>query len=243
MGCNTAMRSFLVALGAAIISTGCGSDGISGPRSSGPIGTLGSGTGSDSTTSPADTTSPPPDSVTAAALALASQSPPPPPPAQPAPPGPPQPAITRQHALKKSITVTQTIGPRGGQIKIEQAGLTVVFSKGALPQNTTITVTADAGSLISYEFGPHGTQFQAPVAIEQDMQQTTIGSRTDQAKKLYGGYMPDGISDIAGDSAKVSETHQSLTSLGIDGTGKPQLKQSVFTIWHFSGYILIGARQ
>jgi hypothetical protein len=147
----------------------------------------------------------------------------------------------RQHPLKANVTVTQTIGPNGGQIKIPQAGLTVIFSKGAVQQSTNITVTADAGSLISYEFGPHGTQFLAPVAIEQDMQQTTAGPHPDQT--LYGGYMPDGVADIVSDSARVSEMHQSLTNAGVDNSGKPQMKQAVFTVWHFSGYILIGARR
>ena len=243
MGRSIIVRSFLTGLGVAIISTACGSDSVSGPQSpsNAAVGAQGSAAAGDTTVAaPVDTT--PPDSIAAAALAAAAESPPPAP-APAGPTGPPQPAITRKQPLKKSVTTTQVIGPKGGKIKIGQVGLTVVFSKGALLQNTKITITADAGSLISYEFGPHGTQFSAPVAIEQDMQQTTAGGNTAQASNLYGGYMPDGTSDIARDSASVSEMHKAQTSVGTDDSGKPQLKQSVFVVWHFSGYILIGARR
>jgi hypothetical protein len=135
------------------------------------------------------------------------------------------------------------IGPKGGQIKIGEAGLTVVFSKGAVLQNTTITVTADSGSLVSYEFGPHGTQFLAPVAIEQDMQKTTFAGKPDKATTLYGGYLLHGAADIKGDSANVSEFHAAQSSVGIDSFGKKQLKDAVYVVWHFSGYILISTRQ
>jgi hypothetical protein len=151
--------------------------------------------------------------------------------------------VTRNHPLSKSITVSGVIGPKGGQIKIGEAGLTVVFSKGAVLQNTTITVTADAGSLVSYEFGPHGTQFLAPVAIEQDMQKTTFGGKPDKAATLYGGYLLHGTSDIVGDSAKVSEFHAAQSSVSTDSFGKKQLKDAVYVVWHFSGYILISGRQ
>lgn len=231
---GTIVRSFLSGLGVIAALTACGSDSLSGPQTQAALA-------ADSSAAAVDTVPPTPDSLTAAALATASESPPPPADSVIAP-GPPQPAIMRSDPLKKAVTVNRVIGAKGGEIKIPQVGLTVIISPGAVLQNTEITVTADAGSLISYEFGPHGTQFLAPVAIEQDMQQTTIGAKTDQATKLYGGYMPHGTSDIAGDSARVSEIHQAQTSVGPDSLGRPSLKQSVFIVWHFSGYILIGAR-
>jgi hypothetical protein len=239
MGRTSLVGSLLWGLGVAVVITACGGDSISGPRTG--LSGSGSGASGDSVVVVVDTTPPDPDSVTAAAMASAAESPPPPPPATPAPVGAPQPAVMRLHPLKKSITVKQVVGPRGGQIKIPQAGLTVVFSKGALTESTTITVTAESGSLVRYEFGPHGTQFQAPVAIEQDMSQTTIYGNVKLAATLSGGYLPDGVADLKGDSARVSEKHPTQTSTGSDGHGNQQMKQSVFVVWHFSGYILIGA--
>jgi hypothetical protein len=151
--------------------------------------------------------------------------------------------VTRIHPLTQAITVSGVIGPKGGQIKIGEAGLTVVFSKGAVLQNTTITVTADSGSLVSYEFSPHGTQFLAPVAVEQDMHKTTFDLKKSQTANLYGGYLAHGTTDITGDSAKVSEFHAAQTSVGTDSSGKPQLNDAAYVVWHFSGYILISARQ
>ncbi|MDQ2890136.1 MAG: hypothetical protein M3R65_06215 [Gemmatimonadota bacterium] len=218
MRSKTVVRSFLTGLGIALLATACTPERVSGPQAVASTA-----------------------SATASIMASASKAGP----VASFPPGPAsdqlRPAITRKHALKSDITVTQVIGAKGGTIHIGKAGLTVVFSPGALLQKTPITVTANAGSLISYEFGPHGTQFYAPVAIEQDMKQTTIDKKISQANNLFGGYMPNGTSDIVGDSARVTELHKSHTTIGVDYFGKPQMKTSVFIVWHFSGYILISA--
>lgn len=247
----TVFRTFFGGLGVVLLATACGGDNIAGPPPGNPIGV--SASVSDSSAA---------DSLTAAALAQAAAAGPsgstvpgtpttPPPPDSsntPSPPAPaadstPRPGITRSHPLVSDITVSGVIGPKGGEIKIGEAGLTVVFSKGAVLQNTTITVTADAGSLVSYEFGPHGTQFLAPVAIEQDMHKTTFDIKASQTATLYGGYLAHGTSDITGTSAKVAELHATQTSVGADSSGKPQLKSAVYVVWHFSGYILISGRQ
>ncbi len=223
MSRNTAVRSFLTGLGVAVLVIACTPENISAPPTAATNASIGPSASKGSQAPPAGgQLAPGSNSGTADSLL---------------------PAITRKHELKSAVTVTQVIGIKGGTIKIGQAGLTVVFSPGALLQDTPITVTADAGSLISYEFGPHGTQFHAPVAIEQDMKQTSIDKKIDQANSLYGGYMPLGTGDIVGDSASVSELHHAETSIGIDPLGKPELKTSVFIVWHFSGYILIGARR
>jgi hypothetical protein len=153
-----------------------------------------------------------------------------------------QPAIGRKKALKTDVTVTKVIGAKGGTISIKQAGLTVTFAPGALLQDTRITATANSGSLVSYDFGPHGTQFHAPVTITQDMRQTVIDRKLEQADSLFGGYMPNGIADISGDSVNVSEVHKSDTKIGTDWLGRKVMTTSSFIVSHFSGYILISGR-
>jgi hypothetical protein len=152
------------------------------------------------------------------------------------------PAIGRKQALQSNITVSKVIGVKGGTISIGQAGLTVTFAPGALLQDTRITATANAGPLVSYDFGPHGTQFHAPVTITQNMRQTAIDRKVEQADSLFGGYMPNGIADISGDSVNVSEVHKSDTKIGTDWLGRKVMTSSSFIVSHFSGYILISGR-
>lgn len=212
------VRSFLTGLGVALIATACTPENISAPVAlASPAGSI---------LGPSAAKAPPKDPKGMASADTGSF----------------QQAIQRKHALKSDITVTQVIGVKGGTLRIPQAGLTIEFAPGALTMNTPITATALAGSLVAYEFGPHGTQFQAPVTITQDMKQTTIDKKASQADSLFGGYMPQGAADINGDSVHVSEMHKSDTKVGKDFFGGKVLKSTSFVVPHFSGYILISGR-
>lgn len=219
---KSAVRTLVVGIGVALLATACTPEGVSAPQSL----TASAATGV--VVAPLASTHPDAVPATAAGSGDAASF---------------QMAVTRKHALKSDITKTQVIGSQGGKIKIDKAGLTVVFSPGALLRDTPITVTANAGTLVSYEFGPHGTQFHAPVNIEQDMKQTTSAKKLRQANTLFGGYMVHGVSDIVGDSVKVTELHKSDTKIGKDSLGRPELKKSTFVVSHFSGYILISTRR
>jgi hypothetical protein len=152
------------------------------------------------------------------------------------------PVVQRQRALDHSITVTGVIGAAGGTISIAEAGLTVTFSRGAVSTPTLITVTADAGSAVSYEFGPHGIQFNAPVTIRQDMSLTTLVDDPAAASSIRGGYTADGLSDVIGGLlARVAELLNATTTTVVGPDGSIHLGTSSFIIKHFSGYILIGA--
>ncbi len=150
------------------------------------------------------------------------------------------PVVQRQQALAHPITVTHTIGTAGGSISIPQAGLTITFARGAVLRSTPITVTADSGKAVSYEFGPHGTQFYAPVTIAQDMSLTTLADKPGAASGIHGGYTANGLQDIIGGLlARVAELLDATTTVIIGRDGKAHLGTSSFIIKHFSGYILI----
>jgi hypothetical protein len=152
------------------------------------------------------------------------------------------PVVQRQYPLDHSITVTGVIGAAGGSISIEEAGLKVTFARGAVRVPTVITVTADAGSAVSYEFGPHGIQFSAPVTIQQDMSLTTLVNKPGAASSIRGGYTANGLSDIVGGLlARVAELLNATTTTVVGPDGTVHLGTSSFIIKHFSGYILIGA--
>src|ERR1700716_1106905 len=55
--------------------------------------------------------------------------------------------VLRTTPLASSITVRKTIGRNGGVLSIPQAGVLVLVPRGALDQDTEITMTARAGSL------------------------------------------------------------------------------------------------
>ena len=150
------------------------------------------------------------------------------------------PVVQRKQALAHPIRVTHMIGVAGGSIAIPQAGLTITFARGAVLKSTPITVTADSGRAVSYEFGPHGTQFYAPVTIQQDMSLTTLADKPGAAPGIQGGYTANGLQDIVGGLlARVAELLKATTTIVIGRDGKAHLGTSSFIIKHFSGYILI----
>jgi hypothetical protein len=150
------------------------------------------------------------------------------------------PVVQRKVALPAPITVTRTIGYYGGSISIPAAGMSITFARGAVRSNTQITVTADAGRAISYEFGPHGTTFYAPVTIRQDMSMTTLADNVGAASSIHGGYTADGLLDIVnGLLAKVAEILNATTTIITGPDGQQHLGTSSFVVKHFSGYILI----
>lgn len=152
------------------------------------------------------------------------------------------PVVQRKQALAQSITVTEVIGVSGGSIGIPEAGFTISFSAGAVQSAMPITVTADAGKAVSYEFGPHGTQFHAPVTVTQDMSMTTLADSPAAASSIKGGYTANGLADLLGGVlARVAEILNASTTTIMGSDGKLHLGTTSFIIKHFSGYILISA--
>jgi hypothetical protein len=150
------------------------------------------------------------------------------------------PVVQRKQGLAHSITVTKMIGASGGSLSIDDAGFSITFAPGAVQSNTLITVTADSGRAISYEFGPHGTQFQAPVTIQQDMSMTTLADHPEAAPGIRGGYTANGVADILnGLLARVAEILDATTTIVTGPDGQQHLGTTSFVVKHFSGYILI----
>ena len=139
--------------------------------------------------------------------------------------------VQRSSPLASSITVTQTIGSSGGMLSIPLAGVTVTVPNGALSSPTVITMTARAGSLLAYDFAPHGISFAKPLVFTQSLAGTNASVLN--AKLLELGYYSD-PSLLNGTGALVSEL--------ISGT--VDLVSWTFTsnIKHFSGYVIACGR-
>ena len=139
--------------------------------------------------------------------------------------------LQRRTPLAADITVVKTIGREGGTLAIPEAGVTVTVPYGALASPTQITMTARKGTLVAYDFAPHGVTFEKPLVFTQRLSgtdATLLG-----APFLRLGYYAD--AGLLGETtALVSEL------LG----GAVNLLGWTFTapIKHFSGYIVTCGR-
>lgn len=139
--------------------------------------------------------------------------------------------LLRRTPLAADVSVTESIGPRGGVLDIPAAGLHVVVPPGALKRETAITATALAGDMVAYEFGPHGTHFALPLVVTQ----ATAGTNADSLPAgtvLQLGYFngPDAL-DRVKKQARVAEIISRLAVVTDDAV--------VFPVWHFSGYTVV----
>jgi hypothetical protein len=139
--------------------------------------------------------------------------------------------VQRTTPLAAPITVVKTIGAEGGYLSIPQAGVSVVVPAGALSSPTAITMTARAGSLIAYDFEPHGITFARPLVFTQSLRGTTASLLNVGSLKL--AYYSD-PSLLGGATALVSEL--------ISGVGSALTGTFSAPIRHFSGYLVACGR-
>ena len=141
--------------------------------------------------------------------------------------------LLRTKPLTSSIVRSGLITQGGGRIEIPELGFRLDIPAGAIPTNTmTITVTALPGSMVAYDFQPHGTRFLKPLSIRQDLQGTNW-SNSGVKGTLTGGYFKDQSQlSLFGGTAKLDETFPvTLESSRLS-----------FNIVHFSGYMVATGR-
>jgi hypothetical protein len=135
--------------------------------------------------------------------------------------------------LDSDVSVTATIGPKGGELRVDSLGIRVVFPGGALRTATAITMTAIRGKTVAYDFQPHGTTFWMPVMIEQDVRKT-VASVGSLPRIMYGAYFNTSLDSSYVDDArtlvKIRETQLGYTDV-------VARKIKIF-IGHFSGYMV-----
>lgn len=129
--------------------------------------------------------------------------------------------LRRRVPLGRDEVASQVIGPWGGTIRLEEAGLTVRVPMGALRSYTRITVTAPAGDLVGYYFEPHGLQFDRPLTVSQDLFSTEALGLLDGLSAAY----------FEGDLQPRVTALESLPLWLLRLLG-------VFRIEHFSGYVI-----
>jgi hypothetical protein len=139
-------------------------------------------------------------------------------------------ALQRTKPLSRPLTTSAYIGVLGGKLAIADAGITVVVPPLALTSTKLVTVTALAGSNVAYEFAPHGTTFLVPLVMTQDLRNTQAKSGgLINPLSLFVGYFPD-------DKNILSVTE--LLNVNVNLLSQT----AVFTVTHFSGYIVASGR-
>lgn len=137
--------------------------------------------------------------------------------------------LKRTKPLPRDIRVAATIGKNGGTLSIPEAGLHLTIPAGAVNANTRFTVTALKGSLVAYEFGPHGIEFNNSLTLRQDLSATEWTLLN--LRPLIGGYFAE--------TKHLNETNgTALLSELLQGVVVPIAKQFSFRIDHFSGYVV-----
>ena len=128
------------------------------------------------------------------------------------------------------------IGSKGGVLELRGSGLKIVVPKGAVSQPTRFSVRTVPGSLVAYEFQPHGVQFAEPLEFEQDLSKTEWGKLDARTVALEGAYFADVAQvNAAEGTAMVSE----FLPIDLD-VKKHKVRMN---IWHFSGYMMSTGRK
>jgi hypothetical protein len=147
--------------------------------------------------------------------------------------------VHRRKALDTDLSVTVTIGPRGGSLSIPDAGLTLLFPRGALTSDVSITAYAYAGHRVVYDFEPHGLVFNVPVIVMQRLRGTSLNVKPRNRQNVWGGYMPLGIADVdPSDTGSFSQVFP-----GSYAGATPEQAYAFFSTTHFSGYAMASGRR
>lgn len=138
--------------------------------------------------------------------------------------------------LARNLVVSAVIDHKGGTLAIPQTGFKLTVPRNAVSGPTEFSVTAVAGSIVAYEFEPHGTQFPIPLVASQDIRFTRLTTLPPVVgSSVRAAYFPDASQlDQATGRATVSEYAASL--LDVAGFSVR------FNINHFSGYMVSSGR-
>ena len=137
-------------------------------------------------------------------------------------------ALTWAEPLQSDITRSAVIGPAGGSISISEIGFRFTVPAGALSEPTNLTVTAVGGSVVAYEFEPHGLKFDDRATFSQELRYTGLTGVLGVVMK--GAYFesradifPDGTANVT----EIIPTRLDFFPLRVK-----------FPVRHFSGYIV-----
>jgi hypothetical protein len=141
--------------------------------------------------------------------------------------------LLRTARLAQNVVVMKTISHSGGTIDVPGTDFQLQIPGGAFAaQSMTFTITAYAGSVVAYDFQPHGVTFLKPLVAVQQLGHTNWKSYNLPSGKYWAGaYFADASQiDFTTGRALVNEFMNSMVKV----TGAAMSWQ----IPHFSGYLV-----
>ena len=143
-------------------------------------------------------------------------------------------AALRTKPLANDVIASAVIDNRGGSIKVPGTGFELKVPKGAVSVKTTFKVKALAGSIVAYEFEPHGARFLVPLTFSQETKPIVGGSAG--LVPLLGYFSSSTKLNHGNGTAAVSEIAPAFEVTDITG------KKLEGFIFHFSGYLVSSGR-
>jgi hypothetical protein len=144
------------------------------------------------------------------------------------------PVLQRKKAIRINRTNHFRIDQQGGWYSIPEAGLYIFVPANAVSEPLTISAKALTGDLMAYEFGPHGTRFNVPLQMYQDLGLAHITAHTDLSKFEVGYFADENTLNYQTDKVAVNE----FIPTGIVFEGRALR----FEVSHFSGYVIATGR-
>lgn len=157
------------------------------------------------------------------------------------------PVLKRTTVLKNDLIVSGWIYPGRNNwqtLKIPGAGLTVSFAPNAVSAPVYVTLVANKGKFVTYEFLPHGTTF-SNVRVTQDLHGTDAYNNEAIMSTMFAGYMPNTSTDLDLASGTATFAEEFDVYYYDNTTDYTKTKPSTVRFYtkHFSGYTLASERR
>lgn len=144
------------------------------------------------------------------------------------------PIVQRLVPLALPVKWSFVASPLGSRSSNLLTGLTVVVPPGAVSVPTTITVTAEAGVPVAYDFQPAGIRFAKPISLVQNLSVTSLTSGLLGATPTGAYFSSSTLQyNATTGTGTVNEFEPTSTNL--------LLLQTTISVSHFSGYTLATA--
>ena len=145
-------------------------------------------------------------------------------------------SLRRTAPLAQTVVVTKYLSSGGGGIDIPGTDLQLQVPSGAIPGGggMTFTITAYAGSVVAYDFQPHGTVFLKPLTAVQQLGHTNwtnLGLPAGSYPTMHGNY-------FANASQINFSTGQSVVNEVMPSTLNVSGATMTWSVPHFSGYLV-----
>jgi hypothetical protein len=146
----------------------------------------------------------------------------------------------RRVPLLRDVTASAVIDRRGGSIRVSGTGFTLRVPPGAVKVRTMFKITALAGTIVAYEFQPHGARFAIPLGFSQSTWHLVGGSAG--ASPLLGYFSDRTQLNHSAGTAKAVEAWQAQENDDLTGDNEDSGRRIEGSIPHFSGYMVSSGR-